>query len=261
MRGFKIDVETDSLVEADQDAEKQRRIELVTAVGEYLGKVGPLGVQMPELSPLIGGMLQFAVRGFKVGSELEDLIEKTMDDIHAKLANPQPPQPDPETMAKLEGEKIKAEAAMQKAALEAQQSQADHQAKMVELENSMQMEREKHALEMERLQLQMAHEREKFQIDMQRSDQQFSADMESKHFDRETKEREAQRSAEDESGKESAAEEKSETASVLKELVAKLSAKRRLVRGVDNSPIGVEDEDGNFREFTRGADGQIEGLD
>lgn len=194
MRGFKIDVETDSLVEADQDAEKQRRIEFVTAVGEYLGKVGPLGVQMPELSPLIGGMLQFAVRGFKVGSELEDLIEKTMDDIQAKLANPQPPQPDPETVAKVESEKLKASAEMEKARMAMQQSQIDSQLKMAEMQQSMEMEREKHQMELAKLQAQLAADRERFQIDMLRGQQAAEMDSQARseemEFDRERREAE-----------------------------------------------------------------------
>lgn len=170
MRGFKIDVETDTLIEADQDAEKQRRIELVTAVGEYLGKVGPLAVQMPQLASLVGGMLQFSVRGFKVGSELEDLIEKTMDDIQQSLANPQPPQPDPETQAKLEGEKLKAEVELRKADMEAQQAAGEHQARIVELEQSMAMEREKHAMEME-----MMREKHMLEVEKMRANQEHMA--------------------------------------------------------------------------------------
>lgn len=213
MRGFKIDVETDSLVEADQDAEKQRRIEFVTAVGEYLGKVGPLGVQMPQLSPLIGGMLQFAVRGFKVGSELEDLIEKTMDDIQEKLANPGPPQPDPETQAKLEGEKLKAQVTLEKARMDAEQAQQDSQAKMVEMQASMEMEREKHALEMEKMRVQLEMEREKFQIEMDRADMGLAVDIAGKQADQEMKAKDAERQAE---AGEKEEQGKAETASVLK---------------------------------------------
>lgn len=258
MRGFKIDVETDSLVEADQDAEKQRRVEFVTAVGEYIGKVGPLAVEMPPLAPLVGGMLQFAVRGFKVGSELEDLIEKTMDDIQASLANPQPPPIDPTVQAKLEGEKLKAQVELQKADMEAQQSQADQAAKMAQMQAQMEMEREKHALEMEKMRMEMARDREKFQIEMDRADMGLSIDLASKQADYELKAKESDRRA---SAEKQEGDDSEDTKSVLKELVAKVSGKRKLVRGDDGELLGIEEDGGNFRQFSRGKDGSIEGVD
>lgn len=129
MRGFRIDVETDSLVEADQTQEKQDRLEFVGAVGKFLTEFGPVVQQMPPLAPLAAGMLQFAVRSFKAGAELEELIEKTMANVAQVLANPQPPQPSPDEMIKAQTAKDKGQAEIQKANTEAASSLQDAAAK------------------------------------------------------------------------------------------------------------------------------------
>jgi hypothetical protein len=134
LRGFRIDVETDSLIEADQQAEKQQRTEFVQSVGEFIAKVGPIAQAMPPLAPLVGGLLQFAVRGFKVGQELEELIETTMHKAGMLLENPPPKQPSPDEQIKLEGIKAKTQAEIQKAQIDGQVSQMDAQARMRQAE-------------------------------------------------------------------------------------------------------------------------------
>ena len=156
MRGFRIEVETDSLVEADQDAEKQRRIEFVTAVSTFMEKMGPVVQSMPQTAPLVGGLLQFVVRGFKVGQELEETIDKTMAAVSDALSQPRPPQPDPTEQIKLQIAQIKmqaetaksqaniqatgmkAQAEGQKAQIGAQVAQQDGQAKVQAAQMDMQ---------------------------------------------------------------------------------------------------------------------------
>jgi chorismate synthase len=130
MRGFRIDVEVDSMISADQNAEKQQRTEFVTAVGGYFEKFAPLIEKMPQMAPLVGGMLQWAVRGFKVGAELEDLIEKTMSNVSDALSQPRPPQADPTEMVKLEATKTKAAAEASRANTDAQVAQTEGAAKI-----------------------------------------------------------------------------------------------------------------------------------
>lgn len=145
MRGFRIDIETDQLVAADEDAEKQRAIEFTQAVGQFLGEFGPMVVQMPPLAKLASSMLTFAVRRFKTGRELEDVIEQTMDEISQKLGNPAPQPPNPEDQAKiataqanLQIAQIRAQAESQKAQLDAQSmvqaSQVDAQSKQIDMQ-------------------------------------------------------------------------------------------------------------------------------
>lgn len=130
MRGFRIDVEIDSMIAADQNAEKQQRTEFVAAVGGYFEKFAPLVEKMPQMAPLVGGMLQWAARGFKVGAELEDLIEKTMANVSDALSQPRPPQADPTEMVKLEATKAKTAAEVSRANTDAQVAQTEGAAKI-----------------------------------------------------------------------------------------------------------------------------------
>jgi len=106
-RGYSIDIETDSTVFEDAEAEKQSRVELLTAMGGFAQQWMPLVQVAPEMMPLVGEMLAFGVRGFKAGRQLEDAIDQTMQAMQQRLsAPPQPPPPDPAV--------VKAEAEMQR---------------------------------------------------------------------------------------------------------------------------------------------------
>ena len=52
MRGFRIDVETDSLVEADQQQERADRTAFVQALAMFFKEFGPIVQQMPPLAPM-----------------------------------------------------------------------------------------------------------------------------------------------------------------------------------------------------------------
>lgn len=179
MRGFRIDVETDSMVESDQDAEKRNATEFVTAVGQYLTQLGPVVQVMPPLAPLVGGMLQFAVRRYKVGQELEDLIEKTMGEVAQLLGQPKPPPPpSPDELVKLEGVKTKTQAEIQKANIGVQQAQFESQTKMAQThmdQQGMAMEtnhaQAEHQLEMNALHLEQELEREQHAMKMKQMEQ------------------------------------------------------------------------------------------
>lgn len=76
LRGFKIDIETDSTIPADREMEQKNRIDFMTAVGTYLNGILP-AVQSGAIPMKLAreGML-FVVRGFKVGTELEEVLEE-----------------------------------------------------------------------------------------------------------------------------------------------------------------------------------------
>src|SRR6185503_17433207 len=149
LRGFRIDIETDSLIEPDQQQTQQARSEFLAAVGQFLAQAVPLGQTMPQFMPLLGRMLLFGVRGFRAGHDLEAAFEQLIDDLAKAAKNPPPTPPSPE--------ELKAQAAQQQAAMDAQAAQqklqgdmelikANLQAKQVELEierQRAQIEREK----------------------------------------------------------------------------------------------------------------------
>lgn len=148
-RSFRIEVAADSLVEMDEIGEKQSRTEFMTAFGSVLRDAVPMVQAAPEMGALVGEVLQFVVRTFKGGRQLENVLETTI----AKMNEPkpeQPPTPDPE--------QIKAEAAMQ---LEQVKQQASAQTEQFKAQNSQALEAAKmqHAIEIENIKQQAETER------------------------------------------------------------------------------------------------------
>jgi hypothetical protein len=147
LRSFRIDVETDSTIQPDEQADKEARVEFVTAIGGFIQQAAPVGQALPALLPLMGETLRFLARGFKAGSPMEDVIDKTVDQMQqqAEQAAQAPPPPDPvqqqmqadqaieqgKTQAQLQGkaqiDEADARARDAKAAQELQHNQAKHE--------------------------------------------------------------------------------------------------------------------------------------
>ena len=154
LRAFRIEVNADTMVQIDEDTEKQRRMEFLGAVGQFFDnatkivqQAGPSG---PALVPMMMSLLKFGVTGFKVGRQVEGVIDSTADKLAQLAANPPPQQPNPEMM------KIQAEQQAESARMQAEQQReaakmqfdrekvmADMQAKDQEAQRQMQMELQK----------------------------------------------------------------------------------------------------------------------
>ncbi|HLK26538.1 MAG TPA: hypothetical protein VKT30_17920, partial [Caulobacteraceae bacterium] len=121
-RTFRIEIETDSTIEPDDQDEKARRIEFVQAVGLYLEKTLAVVQLAPEMLPVVVEGLKFLVRGFRVGREMEDVIDQALDQLQARAAAapPAPAQPGPSQAA----EQVKAEAASTNAQANVARAQA-----------------------------------------------------------------------------------------------------------------------------------------
>lgn len=95
-RGFRIDIEVDSTVVADQQEEQQARVEFLSMAGNFLKEAVPLAMQVPALATLAGQMLLFGVRGFPVGREMESVFETALEQLAQAQQQPkEPPPPDP----------------------------------------------------------------------------------------------------------------------------------------------------------------------
>jgi hypothetical protein len=114
-----IDIETDSTITPDENAEKQRRTEFVTAIGGFIQQAFPLVQAMPQAAPLATETLKFVAAGFRAGRQLEGAIEEFADNVKQIASQPKPPNP--------EVEKMKHEAAMEERRMagEERKSQAE----------------------------------------------------------------------------------------------------------------------------------------
>lgn len=76
LRGFRVDIETDSTVQPDAAEEQKNRIELLSAITQFVQGVAP-AVQSGAVSmDLAKEMLSFGVRAFKVSPQLESALDQ-----------------------------------------------------------------------------------------------------------------------------------------------------------------------------------------
>jgi hypothetical protein len=166
VRPFVLDIETDSTIQPDENAEKQRRTEFITAVGGFIGQVVPVVGQAPEIAPVAAEMLKFLAAGFRAGRELEGAIEKFADTVEQKASQPQPPSPEAQAA------QAKAQAEQQKAQMAQQKQQADQQIAQAKMQSDQQMMQAKMAAEQHKMQ--MAQEQQiaqaKLAAEQQRAD-------------------------------------------------------------------------------------------
>lgn len=141
-----IDIETDSTLLADDEAERTDRTNFLAAAGAFLQQAVPAMEATPELGPLLGAMLMFVVRTFPSSRPIEEEFEKVQQVLASKS-----PEEDKD------GEKAKAAAEQQKAQLDAQTKQQEMQIKAQAEQSTAQLdatkEQNRHAEKMQELAL------------------------------------------------------------------------------------------------------------
>jgi hypothetical protein len=111
LRGFRIDIETDSTIAADEQTDKREITEMFSALSSLIQQMIPAvqGGVIPM--PAAKEMVLWGMRRFRVSRQVEDLMQQD--------PQPQPDRPDPLEMAKLQTQE--------------RQSQRDFQLKLLEL--------------------------------------------------------------------------------------------------------------------------------
>lgn len=129
LRGFVVDVETDSTIEPDQQAQQQAAVEFVGAVTQFVTAWAQVLPIMPQAAPLAGEMLAWATRQWKGADTFEQEIDEFVEQL-TKLAEA-PKQPGPEEM-KAQAQVKTAEIGVQTAVIRGQAEQAKAQSDMAQ---------------------------------------------------------------------------------------------------------------------------------
>ena len=79
VQGFRIDIEADSTIAPDEQAEKQARVEFLQQMVPLLEQVVPLAMGNPALASVCREITLFAARGFRVARTLEETLEQAFD--------------------------------------------------------------------------------------------------------------------------------------------------------------------------------------
>lgn len=138
-----LDIETDSTIYPDEMREKASRAEFMQVFSTVMAGVSQLAQLGPQALGLSGAVMKFALAPYRVGRELEGVIDDFIDSA-PQIAEQMAAQQnqggeDQQAMAQLaQAELQKAQAQTMKVQADAQKSQADAELKAAELQGRMQ---------------------------------------------------------------------------------------------------------------------------
>jgi len=168
MRGFRVDIEVDSTIYGDAAQEKGDRNEFIGTVTKYLQTAMTMAQSIPEITPLLGKLLQFGVRGYRVGRDLESSIEDFCDQA-VKIAKQRQVaaanQPNPEQI-KANAQAMQAQATATAAQTRAQADVAKSHADIQAAQINAQSTREQATAEVQRQQVENQGEAQNQAIDL-----------------------------------------------------------------------------------------------
>jgi hypothetical protein len=163
-RGYRIDIETDTMIAGDVQQERQDATEFITAVTKFMEAAQMIGGQNPAAVPMLAKMLQWGVRKFRTGRDLESSIDEfaeKMEKIAQANAGAMGGHQNPEA-AKGAADAARSQAEIAKAKIdtaaqaandqrEQQLAAQKHQWEMEKLAQEQKMAQERHAFEMQKL--------------------------------------------------------------------------------------------------------------
>ena len=143
LRGFRIEVAADSLVQLDEEQEKKDRVEFLGAFGGFMEQALPVAQAEPKLLPLIIDLLKFGIGAFKGARQIEGTLDGYLSQIKQaqQQAASQPPQPPPPTP-----EQIEAQAEEKRQAIELQAAEKRQAAELQADITKTQMQIAAHAI-------------------------------------------------------------------------------------------------------------------
>jgi hypothetical protein len=141
-KSFVLDIETDSTILADEQAEKQARTEFVGVLGQLLPQLSAMITAEPQTADFCGELLKFATAPFRAGRSLDGAIDELVEQMKAKAAQPHGQDPN---AGLIQVAQIKAQTDREKLAADNQQHDADlaqkDRHKTWELNNQKEIER------------------------------------------------------------------------------------------------------------------------
>lgn len=177
MRNFKLDIESDSLVELDQAADRAERVDAMTSAGGFLQQLEPLLKSAPSTAKFAKGMMRFVLRTYKAGKDIEGDLMGALDSMIMELEQAKQNQKDPteaQNQAFLQVEQMKAQLkdkeimvdqaakdielqqANQKLMIDAQNAQGELQIKSSQIGANMQIAQMENSLKIEALKIEAA---------------------------------------------------------------------------------------------------------
>ena len=149
-RNYRIDVETNSTVDAEATEDKQNMGEFLNAIAQFMNGAAPLVQQGVLPFDAAKSILLAVTRRYRFGPEVEDDLKKM-----------QPPQPqgngaDAKAKADLEAAQAEQKVKMEMLAIDKQVKEAEAAAKLEEIRRKGELATAQHAVKLQELRLKMA---------------------------------------------------------------------------------------------------------
>jgi hypothetical protein len=246
-RGFTIEIETDSTIQPDEDAEKQRRVEFTTAIGGFIQSSAPLVLQAPQLGPFIAEVMKFAAGGFRAGRPLESAIDTLAEQLEqAAQVAAQPKEPPVDPKIEMEKQRLAADMEERKARFE-----MDREEKAARLQMEREHTAQKLAMEQQKAQAELnamvttreaetSLKRDLAMGDMALKARSMVADQDRASAEMAAKAAEKPETEDDQALLQGLSEMADAIRSMGEAIVKSNSAPKRLIRGPDGRATGVE---------------------
>lgn len=132
---YRIDIETDSTIEADQAAQKQAWTEMLTGISAFMGAMLPVMQGVAQAAPqaaaawsaMVGELLVGVVRQLRPGPAVEASIEAAFQALGQAASQPPPPPAPPPPDPRADAARMQAETGQQRLQLDAQKASEDTQ--------------------------------------------------------------------------------------------------------------------------------------
>jgi hypothetical protein len=86
LRDFRVEIAADSMIYRDEQQEKSDRVELLTAMSQYLTTIGPLIQAVPQSAPLLLELMKFAVSSFRGARQIQGTIDGALQEIQQGIS-------------------------------------------------------------------------------------------------------------------------------------------------------------------------------
>ena len=133
---WRIEVNADTLAQADYAAEKTDRTEFMAMMSKFMSEYPQMVQAAPSSIPLLLTMLKWSVAGFRNAKDIEGILDKEIDRMTREAKAPKPPPPPDPKLVQIQEE---AKLAQQEHAMEMQAKQLEIQQKQQEFQQEQQM--------------------------------------------------------------------------------------------------------------------------
>ena len=265
LRSFRIDIAADTLIQIDEQTEKQERMEMLTAFGGALKAGAEVGAMAPPMIPLILEVLKFGIQAFKVGKSIEGTFDSALDQLKQLAQQPQGVPPEvQEQIQKVQEEQMKKDEELKKREAEAFQKETQHQVERIQFDADKQVYEAQKKADQKMMQGEQKMAQDRMGMDQEHSGRMMELDGREQEMNlRET----ATKAAGDLEGKLATAEERVSTADVIRKeqesrsgevkgALTEVSEALQAVKQVLQDLVKVSRAD---RVAVRGPDGRVAG--